>query len=78
MLAKQDKGDRQRQRLIAGRSRDLVLRPSTLKRYEAAAERFLHWLDQSGLQPKNLEDIDEVASLFIEHLWDEGDPKGAR
>ena len=76
MLANKDKGDRKQQRQAAGRLRDLVLQAGTLKRYEAAATRFLSWLDRSSLQPKSADDIDEVASLFIEHLWDEGDPKG--
>ena len=56
--------------------RDQAVRPKTLHRYNQALRMFFHFLQLNELVNLNsYERLDEYASMFIEHLYAEGEPK---
>ena len=58
------------------RLRDIIVRPKTLKTYQISASRFLSFCsDNFGRQPQSYIDLDLCLCAFIEHVWEEGDPK---
>jgi len=54
----------------------LVIQPSTAARYRFAIARFAEWRRQLQL-PRftSIAELDENISVYIEHLWQEGDPR---
>ena len=79
------KTERQRARLKARtrcnsgnklRLRDIIVRPKTLKTYQISASRCLSFCsDNFGRWPQSYIDLDLCLCAFIEHVWEEGDPK---
>ena len=58
------------------RFRDIIVRPKTLKTYQISASRFLSFCsDNFGRWPQSYIDLDLCLCAFIEHVWEEGDPK---
>ena len=58
------------------RLRDIIVRPKTLKTYQISASRFLSFCsDNFGRWPQSYIDLDLCLCAFIEHVWEEGDPK---
>ena len=70
------KAARQTQRRHLGSLQTLVLKPSTLKRYNTAVTAFLLWVSINGISlPKRKPGIDLLLASYVEHLWEEGDPR---
>lgn len=62
------------QRRELGSLRSLTVQPATRKRYEKALDRFLEFLKFEGLVlPKRKEQLDSLASEYLEHLWSTGE-----
>ena len=58
------------------RLRDIIVRPKTLKTYQVSASKFLFFCsDHFGRWPQSYIDLDLCLCTFIEHVWEEGDPK---
>ena len=83
VLSAGDRRQRAAARAKAGPLRNLVIRPRTLERYEAALDTFRLWLSReqgtalrSGTAwPSSAAELDLLVSWFIENLWEEGEPK---
>ena len=79
------KTERQRARLKARtrchsgnklRLRDVIVRPKIFKTYQISASRFLSFCsDNFGRWPQSYIDLDLCLCAFIQHVWEEGDPK---
>jgi len=55
----------------------LVIQPATAARYRSAITRFAEWRKQLLLPPlASIVALDENISVYIDHLWQEGDPRG--
>ena len=67
---------RKARRQHLGKLRDLVIRPQTCRRYEIAMKKFLEFLrwNQFGL-PSQYVEVDRLASMYIEELWEDGDSR---
>ena len=65
--------DRKRRRKAFGSLKSLVIRPTTVVRYQKAFNAFLTFLKAKGdfLAP-TIQGIDAQASDFIDSLWEEG------
>ena len=58
------------------RLRDIIVRPKTFKTCQISASRFLSFCsDNFGRWPQSYIDLDLCLCAFIEHVWEEGDPK---
>lgn len=55
---------------------DKVLSPNLHGRYALAATRILQFWVESQCSPDTWEDFDIAASLYLEHIFCEGYPKG--
>lgn len=70
----QSKSVRKIKREELGRLQDIVVTKRTLTRYDDAVIRFLIYLEVFGLMfASHFIQLDEDASGFIEHLWQEGE-----
>ena len=59
-----------------GKLKNLVIQPATLRRYETAMKHFLEFLKWNSFTlPSGYEEVDRLASLCIEELWEEGDSR---
>ena len=66
----QRKADRQQ----LGALSDLIVNPSTKRRYESAVQAFFHWMTlESKTLPPTVEAFDEVLCAHIEFLWQDGE-----
>jgi hypothetical protein len=66
----QRKADRQQLGALA----DLIVNPSTKRRYDSAAQSFFHWMTLEGKTlPPTVEAFDEVLCAYIEFLWQDGE-----
>ena len=55
----------------------LTVKPATLQRYTKALERFFSFLAWNKLPlAASYEQLDNHLCQFVEHLWEEGDPRG--
>ena len=53
-----------------------MIQPATLRRYETAMKHFLEFLRWNGYTlPSGYEEVDRLASLYVEELWEEGDSR---
>ena len=69
-------GTRKARRQQLGRLKNLVIQPATLRRYETAMKHFLEFLRWNGYTlPSGYEEVDRLASLYVEELWEEGDSR---
>ena len=67
---------RKARRQHLGKLRNLVIRPQTRKRYETAMRRFLDFLKWNGYPlPSRHEEVDRLASMVVEELWEEGESR---
>ena len=74
VLAKAEKAKTQAARKAAGPLRELRVAPSTALRYKRAMSVFFRWLDSETLNlPSKVEDLDQLASQYIEYCWQNGD-----
>ena len=70
------RGARKARRQQLGKRRNLVVQPRTLLRYETAMNHFLELLTWNGFTlPSCFEEVDRLASMYIEELWEEGDSR---
>lgn len=77
VLGKRTRAERKRERKALGRLKSQVVSPKTEARYEASVSRFLEFLIAHGKPyPPSFVILDREVSLFIEELWEQGDPKG--
>ena len=59
-----------------GKLRDAIIQPATLVKYQSALAYFFHFLDAGGLElPSDRDDLDDVVSDCIEHMWETGEPR---
>ena len=59
-----------------GKLQDLVVKPQTRRRYEHAMRLFFEFLRWNKIAlPSHPEEVDRVASSYIEELWEEGDSR---
>ena len=76
-LGKKSKLSRKASRKKIGRLKDQVVAPKTLERYEFHVGKFLSFLAVLGLCfPTSFLELDEMVCMYIEQLWEDGDPKG--
>ena len=67
----------ERQRFRKGRLQDRLLAPKTVKCYRLAFSLFLEFcLGEAGRLPGTAEAADLALCRFIEHLWQDGAPRG--
>eukprot|EP00438_Fugacium_kawagutii_P004839 Skav221060 [mRNA] locus=scaffold3118:62102:67689:+ [translate_table: standard] len=65
--------ERVKQRRLLGPLRQLTVQPSTRKRYDAALQKFFTFLkDHKLVLPTSLHLMDNLASDYMEHLWETG------
>ena len=58
----------------AGPLRNLLLAPRTVTRYTKGVNAFFKWILTSGRHlPHYIADMDDLCTLFVESLWEEGD-----
>ena len=76
VLCKRSKSERRAERKLLGALRSQVVSPKTESRYLEHVSRFLQFLKDHGKSyPRHFTSLDLELSTFIEHLWEEGDPK---
>ena len=67
---------RKTRRQKLGKPKDLVIQPATKTRYDHAMKLFLEYLKWNKLPlPSQCDEVDRVASKYIEELWEEGDSR---
>ena len=77
VLAKRTRAQRRQERQALGRLKSQVVSPKTEERYLTSVSRFLEFLIAHGKPyPQSFLILDREVSLFIEELWEQGDPKG--
>ncbi len=65
--------DRAKQRRKLGTLQQLTVQPATRRRYEAAIDDFLRFLQANSLTlPKNRDLLDPIVCDYVEHLWSTG------
>lgn len=70
-----DKAERALKRAKLGSLKDLQVAPGTLTRYDKALRFFFAWLTWMQMAlPDSHWGVDDVASAYICHLWEEGEP----
>ncbi len=76
IVRRETKAGRRMERGRVGKLKDVVIGSTMIKRYEKAVTRFLRWTDR---EPRgdivDVEGLDEELCLFLEGLWEDGDPK---
>ena len=75
VLAVAVRAKRAEQRQKLGALVTLRIAPTTRNRYALAYERFSTFIAMMGVVLRSLSDIDMAAAWYIEHLWQEGEPK---
>ena len=71
------KAERARARRRLGSLASRVVTPVTFQRYWRACSCFFNYLRLSEVQfPRNLYEYDMVLCQYVEHVWQEGEPKG--
>ena len=75
VLAVAVRAKRAEQRQKLGALVTLRIAPSTRNRYAFAYHRFCAFVAMMGLLLRSLSDIDMAAAWYIEHPWQEGEPK---
>ena len=71
-----NRGARKIRRQQLGKLKDLVVQPQTKRRYEDALKRFFEFLRWNRFKlPSKYDEVDRLAAMFVEQLWDEGDSK---
>lgn len=74
VLAKASKNARKKERQHLGPLRDLVVQPSTAKRYRHAVSSFFLWCQSlSHVLPSSLVEFDLLVADYINALWEEGE-----
>ena len=69
--------DRRAQRQHIGSLENLIIKPSTAKRYDTQVRYLFAWLESEGIQlPDDVVVLDEVVSTYVSYLWESGDPRG--
>ena len=59
-----------------GKLKDLVVKPQTRKRYEEAMRKLFEFLKWNRIAlPSQYEQLDSIASRYIEELWEEGESR---
>ena len=67
---------RKARRQQLGKLKHLVVQPQTKVRYEFAMKKFLDFLKWNKMRlPSKHEEVDQMVSLFVEELWEEGDSR---
>ena len=68
--------DRYKTRGALGPLRDLLMTTRMKKRYETALNRyFVYERDNVTCEPSDNADVDTSVAAYVEHLWQEGDPR---
>ena len=76
MIEGRSRDARKTRRQQLGKLKDLVIQPATKARYDDAMRLFLEYLRWNKLPlPSQCEEVDRVASRYIEELWEEGDSR---
>ena len=76
-LGKKSKLSRKASRKKIGRLKDQVVAPKTLERYKFHVGKFLTFLAILGMCfPTSFLELDEMVCMYVEQLWEDGDPKG--
>ena len=66
--------ERKKTRQKLGSLHSLAVQPATQRRYQAAVDKFLTFLNREGLDlPQKRVELDDLLSEYIEHLWSEGE-----
>ena len=77
VLARRTQADRKQERKYLGKQRHQVDSEKTEHRYFLHVSRFLTFLMSHGKPyPRTFLSLDSEVSLFIEELWEQGDPQG--
>ena len=67
---------RKARRQHLGKLKDLVIKPETRRRYEIAMKKFLEFLRWNQfVLPSQYVDVDRLASMYVEELWEDGDSR---
>ena len=70
------RGARKVRRQQLGKLQHLVVQPRTKQRYEMAMKAFLEFLRSNRLRfPSFYSEVDRLASMFVEELWEEGESR---
>ena len=72
----QSRNARKIRRQQLGNLKNLIVKPQTERRYKQAICKFFEFIRWNKIPlPSQLDAVDEVASMFVEELWEEGDCK---
>lgn len=73
-LEARTQAERRKVRQKLGSLKSLAEQPATQKRYQAAVDKFLSFLNKEGIElPQKRVELDDILSEYIEHLWSEGE-----
>jgi hypothetical protein len=76
VLARKDASQRKQSRKLIGRLRGTIVAAATESRYHKHVSRFLEFLHRlQYCYPSGVAQLDALASVYVEHLWEEGEPK---
>jgi hypothetical protein len=76
VLARKDASQRKQSRKLIGRLRGTIVAAATESRYHKHVSRFLDFLHRlQYCYPSGVAQLDALASVYVEHLWEEGEPK---
>ena len=77
LLSRKSPAIRKSERAVLGSLQKIVVAPKTYERYSLHVEKFLQYLhDNECVYPTSFYQLDVYVCQYVEHLWEEGEPKG--